>query len=95
MLELKRAAIRGSLANITSQGVNTILRVGVLIVLARLLTPSDFGIVGMVTTMVGALHLFKDFGLSTATIQRTTITDQELSALFWINILVGTILTIG
>jgi O-antigen/teichoic acid export membrane protein len=61
-------------------------------ILGRLLDPKDFGLVGMVTAVIGALSLFKDFGLSTATIQRDTVTHQQLSTLFWINVLVGAVL---
>jgi len=58
-------------------------------VLARLLAPKDFGLVGMVTAFTGVLGLFRDFGLSSAAIQRDIVTDEQLSTLFWINILVG------
>jgi PST family polysaccharide transporter len=43
----------------------------------------------MVTAVTGVLSLFKEFGLSTASVQRTTITDEQMSTLFWINVLVG------
>jgi O-antigen/teichoic acid export membrane protein len=33
--------------------------------------------------------LFRDFGLSTASVQRTTVTDDQVSSLFWINLIVG------
>ena len=58
-------------------------------VLARLLGPKEFGLVGMVTAFTGVLGLFRDFGLSSAAIQRTTVTDEQISTLFWINVLVG------
>jgi PST family polysaccharide transporter len=61
-------------------------------VLARLLEPKDFGLVGMVTAFTGVLYLFRDFGLSTATVQRVDVTEDQISTLFWINILVGAIL---
>src|ERR1700746_3548687 len=92
MKDLKERAIRGSLAKVCAQGANYILRIGSLMVLARLLNPKDFGLVGMVTAVTGVLNLFKDFGLSTAAVQRTTITDEQISTLFWINMLVGAIL---
>lgn len=63
-------------------------------VLARLLTPKDFGLVGMVTAFTGVLTLFRDFGLSSAAIQRSTVTEEQLSTLFWINLLVGAILAV-
>ena len=61
-------------------------------VLARLLGPKDFGLVGMVTAFTGVLELFRDFGLSSAAVQRTTVTDEQISTLFWINISVGALL---
>ena len=61
-------------------------------VLARLLSPRDFGLVSMVAVFTGILNLFRDFGLSTAAIQRTSITEEQISTLFWINIFVGALL---
>src|SRR5260370_28377407 len=63
-------------------------------VLARLLDPKDFGLVGMVAAFTGVLNLFRDFGLSTATVQRVDVTDEQVSTLFWINVLVGVALGI-
>ncbi len=65
---------------------------GSLMILARILDTKDFGLVGMVTAFIGVLSLFRDFGLSSATVQRATVTNQQLSTLFWINILVGGLL---
>jgi len=79
---------------VCSQAAVLLLRVGSLALLARLLDPTDFGLLSMVTAFTGVLNLFRDFGLSTATIQRATITEQETSTLFWINILVGALLTV-
>jgi O-antigen/teichoic acid export membrane protein len=87
--DLKERTIRGGFAKLCAQVVNFFLRVGPLIVLARFLDPKDFGLVGMVMAVVGVLNLFKDFGLSTVTVQRATLTDQQTSMLFWLNLLVG------
>ena len=92
MKDLKEKTIRGGLARICAQGANFLLRLGSLMVLARLLGPKDFGLVGMVTAFTGVLTLFRDFGLSAAAIQRTNVTDEQVSTLFWINILVGVLL---
>ena len=75
-----------------AQGATFLLRVGSLMVLARLLSPRDFGLVGMVTAFTGVLTLFRDFGLSSAAVQRTTVTDEQISTLFWINMLLGVLL---
>jgi len=92
MNDLKEKTIRGGLARFCAQGANFLLRLVSLLVLARLLGPKDFGLVGMVTVFTGVLTLFRDFGLSAATVQRANITDDQISTLFWINMLVGALL---
>ena len=94
MMDLKRQALRGGLAKGVAQATNMILRLGLLIALARILEPADFGLVGMVTAITGVLGLFKEFGLSMATVQRDKITDAQISALFWVNMGVGAVLAI-
>jgi PST family polysaccharide transporter len=94
MKDLKEKTIRGGVARLCAQGVNFIMRLGSLMVLARLLEPKDFGLVGMVTAFTGVLTLFRDFGLSSAAIQRKTVTEEQISTLFWINISVGALLAL-
>ena len=48
----------------------------------------------MVTAFTEVLTWFRDFGLSSATIQRPTITDEQISTLFWINISFGALLAL-
>jgi O-antigen/teichoic acid export membrane protein len=92
MKDLKERAIRGGLAKMCAQGLNYTLRIASLMVMARLLNPKDFGLVGMVTAFTGVLNLFRDFGLSAATVQRVDVNDRQMSTLFWINILFGVVL---
>jgi O-antigen/teichoic acid export membrane protein len=92
MKDLKRRVIRGGFAKICSQGASFLVRMGSLMILARLLDPKDFGLVGMVTAVTGVFNVFRDFGLSAAAVQRTTVTNEQASTLFWINLLVGAIL---
>jgi O-antigen/teichoic acid export membrane protein len=94
MKDLKEKTIRGGIARLCAQAIYFLLRIGTLVVLARLLGPQDFGLVGMVTAFTGVLNLFRDFGLSTATVQRLDVTDEQISTLFWVNIGVGAILTV-
>ena len=75
-----------------AQAANFVFRIGSLMIMARMLGPRDFGLVGMVTAFTGVLDLFRDFGLSTATVQRENVTEEQVSTLFWINVLVGLIL---
>jgi PST family polysaccharide transporter len=94
MKDLKEKTIRGGLARLAAQAANFFLRLGSLMILARLLDPKDFGLIGMVTAFTGVLTLFRDFGLSSAAIQRTSVTDEQISTLFWINMLVGALLAL-
>jgi O-antigen/teichoic acid export membrane protein len=94
MKDLKERTIRGGFAKVCAQATSLVLRVGSLMVLARLLDPKDFGLVGMVTAFTGILNLLKDFGLSTATVQRADVTNEQISTLFWINMFVGAILCV-
>lgn len=92
MNTLRDRTIRGGFARLVAQAANFVLRLGSLVVLARLLRPEDFGLVGMVTAFTGVLNLFRDFGLSSAAIQRGNVTVAQSSTLFWINMLVGLLL---
>jgi O-antigen/teichoic acid export membrane protein len=94
MKDLKQRALRGGFAKMCAQAANYALRIGSLMVMARLLNPRDFGLVGMVTAFTGVLSLFRDFGLSAATVQRVDVTEHQMSTLFWINLLVGAILSL-
>src|SRR6516164_8417449 len=94
MQDLKSKTIRGGLARLFAQGANLLLRVGCLMVLARLLGPKDFGLVGMATAFTGLLVWFRDFGLSAAAVQRETVTEEQLSTLFWVNIAFGALLAL-
>lgn len=89
MKDLKETTVRGGFAKAVSQAANVLIRLGSLMVLARVLDPPEFGLVAMVTAVTGIFNLFRDAGLSMVTIQRATITEEQLSTLFWINMLVG------
>jgi O-antigen/teichoic acid export membrane protein len=92
MKDLKEKAVRGGLARLCGQAANLVLRLGFMVIMARLLDPGDFGLVAMVTVVTGVLEIFTTAGLSAATIQKATITNEQISTLFWVNVLVGMIL---
>jgi O-antigen/teichoic acid export membrane protein len=89
MEDIKSKALHGGLIRIIAQLAIFVLRFGSLMALARLLTPGDFGLVAMVAALAGILNLLRDFGLSTAMVQRPTVTSELISALFWTNMLVA------
>lgn len=94
MENLAERTIRGGAAKFAAQAANFSLRMGSLVILSRLLEPKDFGLVGMVTALIGVLNLFRDFGLSAATVQCLTVTEEQVSTLFWVNLAVGGILSV-
>ncbi|HZD96410.1 MAG TPA: lipopolysaccharide biosynthesis protein, partial [Candidatus Sulfotelmatobacter sp.] len=73
----------------SAQGAKFFLNLVSTMILARLLNPRDFGLVAMVMTVTGFLRVFKDAGLSIATVQRERITHAQVSNLFWVNIAVS------
>lgn len=78
--------VRGGAVTIVSQGIKFLLGIGTTVVLARLLTPEDYGLIGMVIVITGFVSMFKDLGLSNATIQREEINAEQISTLFWFNV---------
>ncbi len=61
MQDLKERTIRGGAARLASQVATLVVRTGAMVVLARLLDPKDFGLVGMVTAFTGVLSLVPGF----------------------------------
>ena len=92
MKDLKQRAIRGGFAKICSQAASFTVRIGSLMIMARILDPKDYGLVGMVTAVIGVFNVFRDFGLSAAAVQRSTVKEEQISTLFWINLAVGVFL---
>jgi len=93
--ELRRLAVRGAAATLSAAALSLGLRVIGTVLLARLLTPTDFGVVAMVTTFSLLLMSFGTSGLSEAVIQREEINESQASNLFWITCLIGLTLTLG
>ena len=83
---LKRHTISGGAVTMSAQAAKFGLNLASTVILARLLTPRDFGLVAMVTAVTGFLAMFRHAGLSTPTVQREHITHAQVSNLFWINL---------
>jgi PST family polysaccharide transporter len=83
---LGRKAARGAAITGISQGCKMVLAFGTTIIVARLLTPSDFGVIAMVAPIAGFLQLFQNLGLSQATVQARELSSEHSNALFWINV---------
>jgi PST family polysaccharide transporter len=87
--DLKGRTVRGGVLMIMSSGLKQLLWITGTIVLARLLTPEDTGLIAMVLAITSCIEIFSDMGLSAATVQRERINQAQVSALFWINSVLG------
>jgi O-antigen/teichoic acid export membrane protein len=94
LTDLKRHTVSGGVITGTAQVAKFVLNLGSTVVLARLLTPRDFGLVAMVTAVTGFLTIFRHGGLATPTIQREHITQAQVSNLFWVNLGVSGLCTL-
>ncbi len=91
---VEASAVRGGRFVAMAQVVRSLLDVVATLVLVRLLLPGEFGLVGMVTAVIGFAGLFKDLGLSAVTVQREDIGHRHVSALFWINVALSSVLLV-
>jgi PST family polysaccharide transporter len=94
-VDLKSKSIRGSAITMVTEVVNLLVTIGATSILARILSPSDFGLLGMVFALTAIAERFKDIGLGRATIQKQTITHPEVSNLFWLNTAIGVAISLG
>ncbi len=78
-----------------AQGVSFVVQIAATVVLARLLTPADFGVVTMVTTFSLLVSSFGLNGFTEVILQREDVTHRLTSNLFWINLGAGVLLTIA
>lgn len=89
---MRRLAVRGAGATLTAAGLTFLAQLVGTVVLARLLTPADFGVVAMATTFSLLLASFGLNGFTEAVIQCEEIDRYTASNLFWINLAAGLIL---
>ena len=91
---LAARSVRGGAVTLAAQGLRFGVQIGSTMILARLLVPGDFGLIGMAVAVTGFISLFRDLGLSQATVQRESITHADVNALFWVNVAVSTALAL-
>jgi len=87
--DLRASSVRAAGFTWVAGTIDFLLRIGSTAILARLVLPEQFGLVMMVTAVTAVADQFRDLGLSTVTVQRKEISQQEVTNLFWINVLAG------
>ena len=93
--ELRRLAVRGAGATVSASGLNLALQTIGTVILARLLTPADFGVVTMVTTFSLLLTSVGLNGFTEAVLQCEAVDHYTASNLFWVNLITGLVLAIA
>ncbi|HEV7744023.1 MAG TPA: lipopolysaccharide biosynthesis protein [Pyrinomonadaceae bacterium] len=77
---------RGGVVTMASHGLKFAISIVATAVLARLLSPKDYGLIGMVAVATNFIVMFKDMGLELATVQKAEISARQISTLFWVNL---------
>lgn len=90
--ELRSLTARGASFALIGQGVIVSVSFGSLIILSRLLEPQEFGMFAILVSVTAFVDIFKDMGLSAATVQRQLVSDEQMSALFWVAQCIGLLL---
>jgi PST family polysaccharide transporter len=80
---LGRDSARTGALSMVTRGINSVFQFAAALWLARLLSPEDYGLVGMVLAIAGFAPLVVDLGSREAIVQRSRITASEVAALFW------------
>jgi len=93
--EIPKAAMLGAGITVLSGGLGLAVQVVSTVILARVLLPRDFGLVALVSTFSLLLMNFGLNGFTEAILQWETIDHIHVSNLFWINVSIGSLLTIG
>lgn len=91
---LASRAAGGAAVTMVGQGAKMLVQFGGIVLLARLLTPYDYGLMAMVTAIVGVAEILRDFGLSSAAIQAKQVSREQRDNLFWINSGIGLLLSV-
>lgn len=86
---LKKEGLKGSFWNFLNIIVNQLRNFVVSLVLARLLSPAEFGLISMALVLNAILEIVIEFGLSNALIREKEISQQQISTVFYLNIGLG------
>jgi len=91
-MSLKQSAISGVKWTSYSTVITALLQVLQVAILARFLSASDFGLMAIVMVVIGFAQAFLDMGISNAIIHKQEVSQNQLSTLYWVNILAGIVL---
>ncbi|NUR76904.1 MAG: lipopolysaccharide biosynthesis protein [Thermoleophilia bacterium] len=91
---LRGRVLRGLVWKGGSSLARQLMRIGVTVVLARLLSPHDYGVAGMVIVFSTLVEIFGDLALGAALVQRPELSDDDRSTAFWTSVGAGLAFTL-
>ena len=91
-MSLKQKAVSGVKWTTFSSVIVAILQIVQLVILARLLEPTVFGLMAITSVVIGFAQAFLDMGISNAIIHKQEVSHTQLSSLYWLNVLSGIVL---
>ncbi len=92
-MSLREKTITGLGWTTTARVVQQVLQFVISVLLARLLSPEAFGLVGMIYIFTGFASMFSDGGFGAALVQAESIDERHRSSVFWLNVGIGLFLT--
>ncbi|EAW36468.1 lipopolysaccharide biosynthesis protein [Lyngbya sp. PCC 8106] len=93
-MSIKQKAIQGVVWSVIQNWGSQAGSLIVFLILARLLTPEAFGLIGLANVFLAFMRIFLEQGFSQALIQRQEIEPEELDTAFWTHVVSGLLLTI-
>lgn len=93
-MSLKESSISGIKWSAFSQMGSQAIQFISTLILVRLLSPSDFGLMSMSMLIIMFFILFKDMGTGAAVIQNKNLSEEALSSIYWFNVILGFIATL-
>lgn len=88
-MQLKQKTFSAGRWALVSAVFRAVLQFAQIAVLARLLEPSQFGLMAVILAILAVVSLLADFGVTRIVIQQQSLTTDELAGLFWFNLLVS------
>ena len=88
-MSIKQKTVSGLLWSFIDQFANLGITFIVGIILARLLSPREFGLIGMITVFIAISQSFLDSGFSSALIRKKDCTQTDFSTVFFFNLVIG------
>ena len=92
--DIKRKSVKGGINTVFSQLLSFGMTMASTSVMARLIAPESYGLVAMVSAFTGFVLIFKDLGFTSAVIQRSVISQKQISTLFWLNLAISLVISL-